>query len=45
MMVARASGHGNLSMVKFLFDKGFEYRHAVVTQAAAANGNLQVLIY
>ena len=34
MMVARASGHGNLIMVKFLIDKGFEYRHTVVTQAA-----------
>jgi hypothetical protein len=45
MMVARASGHGNLSMVKFLIDKGFEYRHAVVTQAAAASGNLLVLMY
>jgi hypothetical protein len=45
MKVARASRHGNLSMVKFLIDKGFEYRHTVVTQAAAASGNLEVLIY
>ena len=34
MLVTRASRHGNLSMVKFLIDKGFEYRHTVVTQAA-----------
>jgi hypothetical protein len=45
MLVAKASRHGNLSMVKFLIDKGFEYMHAVVTQAAAASGNLGVLIY
>ena len=32
-------------MVKFLIDKGFEYRHTVVTQAAAASGNLELLIY
>jgi hypothetical protein len=38
MLVAKASRHGNLSMVKF-------YMHAVVTQAAAASGNLGVLIY
>ncbi len=31
MLVARASRHGNLSMVKFLKDKGFEYMHTVVT--------------
>jgi hypothetical protein len=45
MFVAMASRHGNLSMVKFLIDKGFEYRHTVVTQAAAASGNLEVLMY
>ena len=45
MFVARASRHGNLSMVKFLIDKGFEYMHTVVTQAAAASGNLDVLMY
>jgi hypothetical protein len=45
MLVAKASRHGNLSMVKFLIDKGFEYMHTVVTQAAAASGNLDVLIY
>jgi hypothetical protein len=45
MMVARVSGHENLSMFKFLIDKGFEYKHAVVTQAAAASGNLIVLMY
>ncbi len=43
--MTRALRHGNLSMVKFLIDKGFEYRHAVVTQAAAASGNLLVLMY
>ena len=40
-----ASKHGNLIMVKFLIDKGFEYRHTVVTQVAAASGNLELLIY
>jgi hypothetical protein len=45
MMVARASRHGNLSMVKLLIAKGFEYRHTDVTQAAAASGNLEVLMY
>ena len=44
-MVARASGHGNLFMVKFLIDKGFEYRHTAVTQAAAASGNLELLMH
>ena len=44
-MVARASGHGNLIMVKFLIDKGFEYRHTAVTQAAAASGNLELLMH
>jgi hypothetical protein len=45
LLLTRALRHGNLSMVKFLIDKGFEYRHAVVTQAAAASGNLLVLMY
>ena len=45
MLVAKASRHGNLSMVKFLIDKGFEYKHTVVTQTAAASGNLDVLMY
>ena len=45
MLVAKASRHGNLSMVKFLIDKGFEYMHTVVTQAASASGNLEVLMY
>ena len=34
MLVAKASRHGNLSMVKFLKDNGFEYMHTVVSQAA-----------
>jgi hypothetical protein len=45
MFVAKASSHGNLIMVKFLIGKGFEYRHTVVSQAAAASGNLLVLMY
>jgi hypothetical protein len=45
MLVARASRHGNLSMVKFLIDMDFEYMHTVVTQAASASGNLEVLMY
>ena len=46
MLVAKtASKHGNLIMVKFLIDKGFEYRHTDVTQAAAASGNLELLMY
>jgi hypothetical protein len=45
MLVARTSRHGTLIMVKFLITKGFEYRHTVVTQAAAASGNLEVLMY
>ena len=45
MFVAMASSHGNLSMIKFLIDKGFECRHTVVTQAAAASGNLEFLMY
>ena len=32
-------------MVKFLIDKGFEYKHTIVTQAAAASGNLELLMY
>jgi hypothetical protein len=44
-LVARASRNGNLSMVKLLIAKGFEYRHTVFTQAAAASGNLEVLMY
>jgi hypothetical protein len=35
MLVARASRHGNLSMVKLLIDKGFECRHTVVTRCSS----------
>jgi ankyrin repeat protein len=45
MFVAMAARTGNLEMVEFLIDKGFEFRHKIVTQESAGSGNLGVLMY
>jgi hypothetical protein len=45
MFVARAARNGNLEMVEFFIEKGFEFRHPIVTQQAAESGNLEVLMY